>query len=122
LRVQVPALPAAAVAELALELELPVSVPWRSARRQRSRFPRLPRLTAALRGPRFRGSFLAISEGFLWQVMFRCHSNLKKWSIFGLNARTSSQIQALHSKNRETIDSKRLNLWSVLELVENGRH
>jgi hypothetical protein len=59
---------------------------------------------------------------FLWQVMFRCHSNLKKWSIFGLNARTSSQIQALHSKNRETIDSKRLNLWSVLELVENGRH
>jgi hypothetical protein len=55
-------------------------------------------------------------------VMFRCHSNLKKWSIFGLNARTSSQIQALHSKNRETIDSKRLNLWSVLELVENGRH
>ena len=48
------------------------------------------------------------------------HSNPKKRSIFGLNARTSCQIQALHffSKNRETIDSKRLDRRSVLELVE----
>ena len=51
------------------------------------------------------------------------HSGAKKPSIFGLNALTWLQIQSAplfpsFGKNRETIESRRLDRRSVLKLVE----